>query len=384
MHFEFATATRIIFGSGVLRRAGPLIAEMGRHVLVVTGSSPERADPLLEQLADSGVKIDLFSVKGEPTVELINSGTNLARELGCDVVVSFGGGSVLDAGKAIAVLSNSSGNLYDYLEVIGLGKKLSQASLPFVAIPTTAGTGTEVTRNAVIGSPHHGVKVSLRSALMLPRLALVDPKLTISLPPAVTAYTGMDAMTQLIEPYTANSTNTMVDLISLEGIRRISRSLLRVYQNGNDLTSREDMSLASLYGGISLANAPLGAVHGFAAPIGGSISAPHGAICARLLPLVMKINIKALESGRGDPTWLGRYEAIAQALTGKSDAKAMLGVEYVYLMREQLNISPLSNYGMTIDHIPDLVEKSSRASSMKGNAVLLSAKEMESILLEAL
>ena len=144
------------------------------------------------------------------------------------------------------------------------------------------------------------------------------------------------------------------------------------------------MSLASLFGGISLANAPLGAVHGFAGPIGGTILVPHGAICARLLPLVMEKNIKALESGRGDPAWLKRYEDIARALTGKSDAQAMLGVEFVYMMREKLNIDPLSKYGMTIKHIPDLVEKSSKASSMKGNAVSLSMEEMETILLEAL
>ena len=384
MNFEFATATRIIFGSNTFTQTGLLAAEMGRHVLAVTGSSFERSNRLVERLAESGVEYDLFSVTGEPTVDVIVSGTDIVRRQRCDVVVALGGGSVLDAGKAIAVMANNPGDLYDYLEVIGKGKKLTHPSLPFIAIPTTAGTGSEVTRNAVIGSPLHGIKVSLRSPFMLPRLALIDPELTISVPPQVTAYTGMDALTQLIEPYTSLMPNPMVDPISLEGIRRISSSLLRVYQDGADRSSRTDMSIASLFSGISLANAPLGAAHGFAAPIGGMLSAPHGAICARLLPLVMEVNIKALESGRGDRSWIKRYDAIAATLTNSRNAKAMSGVEWVYRLRENLNISPLGDYGLDKKHIPDLVDKSSRASSMRGNPVQLTVDEMTSILLHAI
>ena len=384
MNFEFATATRIIFGSKTFKQTGSLAAELGRRILAVTGSSTERSNRLIEQLMVSGVEIDQYSVKGEPTVDVVNSGINFVREQGCDVVVAFGGGSVLDTGKAIAGMADNPGDLYDYLEVIGKGKKLVHPSLPFMAIPTTAGTGTEVTRNAVIGSPPHGVKVSLRSAYMLPRIALVDPDLTIDLPPNVTAFTGMDALTQLIEPYTTKLPNPMVDIISLEGVRRISHSLLRVYQDGTDPDSRTNMAMASMYSGISLANAPLGAVHGFAGPIGGMLPAPHGAICARLLPLVMEINIKALENGRGDHSLLRRYETVATALTGKRNAKAMHGVEWVYQIREKLKIQPLGDYGLTEANIPELVEKSSRASSMKGNPVQLSMEEMTTILLRAI
>jgi alcohol dehydrogenase class IV len=384
VNFEFATATRIIFGSKVFTKTGSLAAELGSHILAVTGSVTERSNRLIEQLRGSGVEIDQFSVKGEPTVDVVNNGINFIREMRCDVVVAFGGGSVLDAGKAIAAMANNPGDLYDYLEVIGEGKKLIHPSLPFIAIPTTAGTGTEVTRNAVIGSPRHGVKVSLRSAYMLPRIALVDPELTIDLPPHVTAFTGMDALTQLIEPYTSKMPNPMIDMISLEGVRRISHSLLRVYLDGSDLDSRANMALASMYSGISLANAPLGAVHGFAGPIGGMLSAPHGVICARLLPLVMEINIKALENGRGDHSRLRRYEAIATALTHKRNAKAMDGVKWVYQIREKLKIPPLGDFGMTEAQIQELVDKSSRASSMKGNPVQLTTEEMASILRKAI
>ena len=384
MNFEFATATRIIFGSNTFTQAGSLAAEMGNCVLAVTGSPSERSNRLIEILAGSGVESYQFIVKGEPTVDVIDNGTNIVRTRGCDVVVALGGGSVIDVGKAIAVMANNPGELYDYVEVVGKGMKLTHPSLPFIAIPTTAGTGSEVTRNAVICSPAHGFKVSLRSATMLPRIALVDPDLTLSLPAQVSASTGMDALAQLIEPYTSKSPNPMVDPISLEGIRKISDSILRVYRDGSDRDSRTNMMLASLFSGISLANAPLGAVHGFAAPIGGMFSAPHGVVCARLLPIVMEANIKALENGRGDRSRLDRYDEIAEELTHIRNAKAMSGVEWVYRIREELNIAPLGEYGLTDQHIPILVDKASRASSMKGNPVQLTAEELTSILLHAI
>ena len=384
MNFEFATATRIIFGSNTFTQAGSLAAEMGNCVLAVTGSPSERSNRLIELLAGSGVESYQFIVKGEPTVDVIDNGTNIVRTRGCDVVVALGGGSVIDVGKAIAVMANNPGELYDYVEVVGKGMKLTHPSLPFIAIPTTAGTGSEVTRNAVICSPAHGFKVSLRSATMLPRIALVDPDLTLSLPAQVSASTGMDALAQLIEPYTSKSPNPMVDPISLEGIRKISDSILRVYRDGSDRDSRTNMMLASLFSGISLANAPLGAVHGFAAPIGGMFSAPHGVVCARLLPIVMEANIKALENGRGDRSRLDRYDEIAEVLTHIRNAKAMSGVEWVYRIREELNIAPLGEYGLTDQHIPILVDKASRASSMKGNPVQLTAEELTSILLHAI
>ena len=276
--FEFATATRIIFGPGTLYEVGSIAAELGKRALVVVGGSAlqradgerARATGLLEILAVHGIDAVTFSVAGEPTTEVARAGVERAREADCDLVIGFGGGSVLDAGKAVSVLLTNGGVPLDYLEVIGRGQPITRPAAPYIAIPTTAGTGTEVTRNAVLRSAEHRVKVSLRSALMLPRVALVDPELTRSLPPAVTASTGLDALTQVIEPYVSIHANPMTDALCREGIRVAARSLRRACEHGEDTAAREDMALTSLFGGLALANAKLGAVHGFAGLMGES------------------------------------------------------------------------------------------------------------------
>ena len=293
--FEFATATRILFGAGTLQEVGPLAAEMGHQPLLVCGRSAERSHPLLDLLSAQGLDGVLFSVSGEPTTQVARQGAQRARDEECDIVIGLGGGSVLDTGKAIAALLTNGGDPLDYLKVIGSGQPLTMPSAPFIAIPTTAGTGAEVTRNAVLRSPEHRVKVSLRSPLMLPRLALVDPELTQSLPPAVTASTGLDALTQVLEPYVSRRANPLTDALCREGMHRAARSLCRAYESGDDAKAREDMALASLFGGLALANAGLGAVHGFAGPLGGMFPAPHGALCASLLPHVMKVNVRSLQ-----------------------------------------------------------------------------------------
>jgi alcohol dehydrogenase class IV len=282
--FEFTTATRIIFGPGSLADVGAIAANMGRRALLVTGRNQDRIAPLLEQLHGQEVETILFSVPGEPTTAVALAGVQKARESGCGFVISLGGGSVLDTGKAIAALLANGGEPLDYLEVIGRGRPLRKPAAPFIAIPTTAGTGAEVTRNAVLKSTEHQVKVSLRSPTMLPTLALVDPELTASMPPAVTASTGLDALTQVMEPYVSNKANPLTDALCREGMRRAARSLRRAYEDGRDAAAREDMAQASLFGGLALANAKLGAVHGFAGPLGGMFPAPHGVVCARLVP----------------------------------------------------------------------------------------------------
>lgn len=384
MRFEFATATRIIFGAGTLNEVGPLAAQMGDHALVVTGRTVTRAAPLIEALKAQGLDITTFSVAGEPTVEVAYQGTQQAREAGCDLVIGFGGGSVLDAGKAIAALLTNEGDLFDYLEVIGRGQPLIRPSAPYIAIPTTAGTGAEVTRNAVLASPEHRVKVSLRSPLMLPRLALVDPELTHSLPPAITASTGLDALTQVIEPYVSNRANPLTDTICREGMHRAARSLRRAYEHGDDVAAREDMALVSLFGGLALANAKLGAVHGFAGPMGGMFPAPHGAICGRLLPYVMEINVRALWERAPESEALQRYDEVARILTGDPVAKAGDGVAWVQELCETLQVPPLSSYGITPADFPLLIEKASVASSMQGNPIKLTPDEMQEILNRAL
>jgi len=263
MRFEFATATRIIFGSGTLREAGAIAAEFGRRILVVTRTSSDDAKRLMDDLTARGLGVSALTAHGEPTVETIREGVRFAKDKGCDVVVGMGGGSVIDTGKAIAALLTNEGELLGYLEIIGKGQAPTRAAAPYIAIPTTAGTGSEVTRNAVLTSREHRVKVSLRSPWMLPRVALVDPALTYTMPPQVTASTGLDALTQVIEPYVSNKPNALTDPLCREGMRRAARSLRLAYEHGGDAQAREDMALTSLYGGLALANGKLGAVHGF-------------------------------------------------------------------------------------------------------------------------
>ncbi len=299
---------------------------------------------------------------------------------GCDLVIAIGGGSAIDAGKAIAAMLTNEGELLDFVEVIGRGKTLPYRPAPFIAIPATAGTGAEVTRNAVLSSPEQRVKVSLRSPLMLPRLAVVDPELTYGLPPALTASTGLDALTQLIEPYVSCRANPIVDGFCVEGLQRVSRSLRVACFTGHNKAAREDMALAGLFSGIALTNAGLGAVHGFAAPIGGMFPAPHGAVCAALLPHVMAANIRALRERAPDGNALRRYGEIGQLLTGKTTATPDKGVEWVGELVAELGIPRLSSYGIEKKHVGELTEKASSASSMKGNPTVLTAEELADVL----
>ena len=384
MTFEFATAQRILFGPGTISQAGKLAATFGRHALVVTGRDPTRADHLLQLLRDAGVAATTFSISGEPDLETIRRGAALARQEHCDVLASLGGGSVLDAGKAIAAMLTNPGDLLDYVEIVGRGQTLTRPSAPFLAIPTTAGTGSEATRNAVIASPEHRVKVSLRSPFMLPAIALVDPDLTRDLPPDLTASTGLDALTQLIEPYVCLRANPMTDSLCEHGLQLVARSLRTAFTSGGDASAREDMSLASLFGGIALANAGLGAVHGLAGPIGGMFPAPHGAVCAALLPVVIPANLQALRSRQPDSPALTRYEKIARILTGNPRATADDGAEWVRSLVADLQIPGLKKYGLTPENTSALIPKAAQASSMKANPIVLTSGELAAILAAAL
>jgi len=382
--FEFATANKIIFGAGKINGLADQLKGRAKRLLLVCGNSSDAIPLVREILSAQDIPFDKFHVHGEPTVDTASEGVLAALEHRADMVIGLGGGSVLDAGTAIAALATNRGDIFDYLEIIGKGQPLTNAPLPYIAIPTTAGTGTEVTRNAVLESPRHGVKVSLRSPLMLPSLALVDPELTYSLPPEITASSGLDALTQLIEPFVSVKANPMTDAICREGMRHAAQSLRQAYHNGADASAREGMALASLFGGMALANAALGAVHGFAGPLGGMLHAPHGAICARLLPLVMEANIKALESRQAGHIAIERYIEIAQIVTGNKNASAQDGVKWVSDLVRELNIPSLSAHGMNESQIPEAVEKTLNASSFKGNPIALSEGELREILLKAI
>ncbi len=381
--FEFATATRIVFGPGTSGEIGAIARGFGRRALVVTGSAPRRFPKVLESLGAAGVSVETFPVPGEPTTLHVAAGVARARLRGTDVVIGLGGGSAIDAAKAIAGLLTNERDLFDYLEVIGRGEPMNRPAAPWVAVPTTAGAGAEVTRNAVLTSREHKVKASLRSPHLLARVAVVDPDLTLDLPAAVTAATGLDALTQLIEPFLSRRANPMTDALCLEGLARIARSLRRACQDGGDREARGDMCFAALLGGIALANAGLGAVHGLAAPLGGSFPAPHGAVCAALLPHAMAVNLGVL-TGRAAPDGaLERVHTIARRLTQSDEARAEDGIAWIQELTHGLGIPALRTYGVGPEHFPTLVEQARQASSMKTNPVELTRDEIATILKRA-
>ena len=379
MEFEFATAGRIIFGEGKAKEAAKVVHSWGKRALLAVGKNSARAEWLRQALSEQGVESAVITFAGEPKIEEVERATATAREFAAEMVIGIGGGSVIDGAKAVAAMAANPGSLLDYLEVIGGAKPLPNAPLPYLAIPTTAGTGAEVTRNAVLFSPEHKVKVSLRSPLMLPRIALVDPELAIPLPPDLTAWTGADALTQLIEPYVCSRHNPIVDALCREAIPRAAQSLEKVFRNGADLEARRDMALASLFSGLALANAGLGAVHGFAAPIGGMYPAPHGAVCAALLPGVMRANYTRCRKDSNQEI-IERFRHIAQWLTGRPDATPEAGIEFVEQLITNLQIPKLSRWGVAREHASEISHKAAQASSMKANPVRLTHPELEQIL----
>ena len=384
MKFEFATAGKIVFGTGTLSQLGAAARGFGRKALVVTGANPARAEGLIASLAKEGITADVFPVSHEPTVATVTAGSELARSKSCDLIIGFGGGSAIDAAKAIAALVTNPGDVLEYLEVIGQAKPLAAPAAPCIAVPTTAGTGAEVTRNSVLFSPEHKVKVSLRNSSMLPRIAWIDPALTLNLPPALTASTGLDALTQLIEPYVSSRANPFTDSLCLEGLRRASASLKTAVRDGSNVKAREEMSVASLFSGLALANAGLGAVHGFAAVIGGMFRAPHGAICAALLAPAMDINVRASRDRRTDDATLHRYTTVARVLTQNPQAGIEEGIAWIRELVTELRIPRLAEYGIAAGDFSEISEKAALASSMKANPLPLTSSERLEILQLAL
>ncbi len=391
MRFEFATAGRIIAGAGRVAELPEVLAGLGSRVLVCTGASPARHAGLLASLT---LPAAVLEVAAEPTVELARAGVAAAREHGADIVAAIGGGSVIDAGKAVAMLLGNGGDPLDYLEVIGSGRAITRPAVPFIAVPTTAGTGAEVTANAVLASLEHRVKASLRSPLMIPRIALVDPQLTVSCPPPVTAASGLDALTQCLEPLVSPRASPLTDGLASEGLRHAAAGLRAAYADGEDLTARADMATCALLGGMALANAKLGAVHGLAGVIGGIAEVPHGIACATLLAPVIEANVQALRS-RGDggqgvqgvqgvhPA-LDRYARAARLLTGEPAASVQDGLAWIRQTLTLLAVPGLSTFGIGPQHADEIAAKALTSSSMQGNPVVLSHGDLKAILLRAL
>ncbi|MFN2304040.1 MAG: iron-containing alcohol dehydrogenase [Anaerolineales bacterium] len=383
MNFEFVAPKRIIFGEGSVNKVKSIIPQMGKNALVVTGSGKVPINPLRKLLDDMDINYHIYRVHKEPDVHAIEAGILQSKSKKCDFIIAYGGGAVLDEGKTISALMTNHGDLLTYLEVVGEGNKIKNEAAPMIALPTTAGTGTEVTKNAVIISPEHHVKVSMRSPLMIPRVAIVDPVLTYTMPPSITASTGLDALTQVIEAYVSNKANPMTDSISREGIQRGAKFLQAAYKNGQDKIARENMSLTSLFGGLALANSGLGAVHGFAGVIGGMYDAPHGEICACLLPYVMKYNIKALSLSLSKTNIYDRYKEIAVWLTGDQDATITDGVKWIENLVKELNMPNLQTIGIKQDDFTLIIQRAKISSSMQKNPIELKDAALGSILREA-
>jgi len=379
--FEFATAGRIVAGAGRAAELPGVLAGLGSRVLVCTGASPERHADLLAGL---GVPAATFPVAGEPTVGLARAGVAAAREHGADVIAAIGGGSVIDLGKAVAMLLANGGDPLDYLEVVGSGHEVTRPAVPCVAVPTTAGTGAEVTANAVLAVPEHRLKASLRSPLMIPRVALVDPVLAVSCPPAVTAASGLDALTQCLEPFVSVRATPVTDGLAREGLRRAATGLRAAHADGGDLAARTDMATCALLGGMALANAKLGAVHGLAGVIGGTADVPHGMACAALLAPVIDANVRTLRTGAPGSPVLDRYAEVARLLTGKPAASIQDGLAWIRETLTLLGVPGLAAFGLGPDDADGIAAKAMTSSSMQGNPVSLSHGDLKAVLLEAL
>lgn len=392
MRYEFATARQIVVGPGTSSELAERAQALGRRALVAIGrGTVARQGPaaqIVAQLQTAGLIAVTHVVTGEPHVADVEAGASLAREAACDVVIGIGGGSVLDSAKAIAGLAANTGGALEYLEVVGAGKPLQRAALPIVAVPTTAGTGSEVTRNAVVAVPERSAKASMRHPSLLPHLALVDSTLTHDLPPDVTASSGLDALTQLLEAYVSRRAQPVTDGMCIEGLTRAAWALRRVYHNPDDAAAREAMSTASLLSGLALANAGLGAVHGIAAPLGGSYPIPHGIACAALLPHVTAANIRALHQRNPDGPSLARYARAAEILLGSHaiSSASLLNdlVQWLHELVAELKVSKLANYGLTRDAVPVLVAQAQRANSMRANPIDLEEGELAAAIESAL
>ncbi|MFQ3578204.1 MAG: iron-containing alcohol dehydrogenase [Verrucomicrobiia bacterium] len=374
MVWEFATAGRLLFGEGAVSALRNILPTFGPRFAIVTGASQRFLSLIRTEVAYCpDASLHVVTMAAEPSVQQVEQAAFEAVGFQATCLIGIGGGSSMDAAKAIAVLVPNGCLAKPFLEVVGEGKALENPPLPVVAIPTTAGTGSEVTRNAVLCSGE--VKVSLRDHRMLPRVAVVDPLLAHSLPQEQTAAGGLDALTQLIEPFLSPASTPFTDALCREALPRIANSLRRAWKTGSDRDARRDMALAATLSGMALANARLGAVHGLAGPLGGLIKAPHGELCARLLPPVMRVNYDATIQ---NPVVQGRFSEIATLLIGEPNPGALF--EWLEDLTGTFAIRGLGAMGLRRQDIPLVATRALQSSSMKGNPARLPAASLENIL----
>ena len=391
--FSISSLPRIIFGDGVIQQVPQLAAEFGRRALLITGAKSfvqsQQWLILTQTLKADGFTFEHAAVNGEPSPALVDELAAHFRHAKIEVVIGIGGGSVLDAAKAIAGLLRVENSVMDYLEGVGPELPYQGPEVPFIAVPTTAGTGSEATKNAVLSKPGAGgFKKSFRHEKLVPKYAVVDPELFASCPQALIAANGMDALTQLLESYVSLKANPLTDALALSGIRAVRYSLLPWYRNEDDVAQhRQAMAYAAMLSGITLAQVGLGSVHGLAAPLGAFFPMPHGVVCGTLVAACTEANIRALESRAADHLALSKYADVGRLLDDAStlsdDAACEALVDILAEWTETLALPRLSSYGMTEEDIPRVVENC-RGSSMKTNPIMLDDTEVAAVLLARL
>ncbi|WP_299503125.1 iron-containing alcohol dehydrogenase [uncultured Roseobacter sp.] len=366
--FSFLSPGRIEFGRGVRAQTARRAIAHGKRVLLVRGRSVPWVDALTEKLHSMGAEVTSVFNSGEPTVSGVEQALQQARARGAEVVVAVGGGAVLDLGKAVAALAPGTGSSMDHLEGVGAAKPLYADPLPFIAVPTTAGTGAEVTKNAVIAVPEAGRKVSLRDDRMVPDVAIIDAALTDGAPRAQTLASGLDALTQVIEPFLSHRANPLTDALCRSAIPLGAMALARL-SKGEDIQARDDMAFVSLSGGLALANAGLGAVHGLAGVLGGRLGAPHGLICGRLMGPVLAANALAIAKAGAD---LSRFEAVAQWLGNAFERDAATVFESLPALLDGWKVPRLAQWLTPETDLEAIAREAAGASSMKANPCVLS------------
>ncbi|KLN64670.1 iron-containing alcohol dehydrogenase [Vibrio sp. VPAP30] len=376
--FQFMTSTRIIFGEGALQSSLSILNQYGYSVLLVTGKNTDRASPLLHYLVQQNMRYQHVAISGEPNITMIEETALVGRKFKPDLVVAMGGGSVLDMGKALAAVIPNQGDVYDYVEVVGRNVPLKSKPISFIAIPTTASTGSEVTRNAVLRSGQDQVKVSLRDPEMLADVAIIDPTLTYGTDQLTSGRGAMDAFTHLMEAYVCGDPNPLTDMICEEGLRRLSQSILPACLQDN-YEARANISFAAMLGGMAITNAKLGAAHGLASALGGKLNAPHSIITARLAPYVMTENIKAAQKA-GRSNVLDRYNKVAQILTGRVNARREEGVLWVNMMLDKLALPTLDSFGVCATSFEDVADDALKSVAIKGNPLPLTKQRLTYIL----
>jgi alcohol dehydrogenase class IV len=396
LSFAFSTSSEILFGGDGIGRGVERAVASGRRILLVTGARSLEGsgvlDVILDRLDDLGAEVTRWAVPSEPDISLVDAGAAACREAGCTAILAVGGGSVIDTAKAVGGLAANGGRALDYLEDVGDlggGRHLIARALPVVAMPTTAGSGSEVTRNSVLRVPELSVKRSMRSDLLLPAAAVVDPALSAGAPVNVAAAAGLDALTHLIEAYISRRAQPMTDALAVSGIRMAVDALRALAHGSADTASAERMAVASLFGGMALANAGLGAVHGLVAPLGGRFPVPHGAGCACLLPHAITTNHRALAERMPGHQALSRYEEIAAIVhgvdrgSGTTRTSIERAADVLEELRRNLGVPPLATFGVAESDVEAMVA-ASRGGSMRANPIDLTDEELSTILHAAL